>query len=175
MHSCISLFAFCIVFSISRELWNIKKFFVELRSVKLFSVLTETFIFKRQARKGLDSTRDSLGEVCERLPPLRGVLDELDSCLHVNLFTLPAKRQRARVMVHWDAVFLSFPFHRPPQHSITAWNLLNTPGPPLFVCVCVKCIWMNGSRGVSQMRYSSFSTGNKVSLFDSRLAQLSVL
>lgn len=35
-----------------------------------------------------------------------------------------------------------FPFHRPPQHSFTAWNHLNTPGPPLSVCVWSVCGWM---------------------------------
>lgn len=144
MHSCISLFAFCIVFSISIiwELWNIKKFFVELRSVKLFSVLTETFIFKRQARKGLDSTRDSLGEVCERLPPLRGVLDELDSCLHVNLFTLPAKRQRARVTVHRDAVFLSFSFSQTSTAQLHSMKPSQHSRPLMSVCVWSVCVWM---------------------------------
>lgn len=35
-----------------------------------------------------------------------------------------------------------FPFHRPPQPSITAWNHLNTPGPLLSVCVWSVCGWM---------------------------------
>lgn len=144
------------------------------QSVKLFSVLIGTFSFKRQAGKGSDSTRDSLGEACERLPPLRGVLDELDSCLHVNLFTLPAKRQRARVTVHQDAVFLSFSFSQTSTAQHHSMKPSQHSRPPA-VCVCVKCMWVNGSRGVAQTLYSSFSTGNKVSLFDFRLARLSAL
>ncbi len=109
------------------------------------------------------------------LPPLRGVLDELDSCLHVNLFTLPAKRQRARVKTHRDAVFLSFSFSQTSTAQLHSMKPSLHSRPPavcvcVCVCVCVKCMWVNGSQGVAQMLYSSFSTGNKVSLFDSRLA-----
>ncbi len=75
------------------------------------------------------------------LPPLRGVLDELDSCLHVNLFTLPAKRQRARVKTHRDAVFLSFSFSQTSTAQLHSMKpSLHSRPPAVCVCVCV-CVW----------------------------------
>lgn len=146
MRSCILLFAFSIVFSISIiwQLWNIKKLFAECHSVKLFGGF---FIFKKQAWKGSDSARYSLGEACERLPPLRGVLDELYSCLHVNLFTLPAKRQRARVKAHRDAVFLSFSFSQTSTAQLHSMNPSQHSRPPA-VCVCEVYVgeWVTRSR-----------------------------
>lgn len=92
-------------------------------------------------------------------------------CMLISSLYLPKGREH----VLWCIEMLySFPFLFTDLHSTASQHeTFSTLLAPRCLCVCVKCMWVNGSRGVAQMRYSSFSTGNKVSLFDSRLAWLS--
>lgn len=114
--------------------------------------------------------------------PYQVFLDELNSCLHVNLFSPPAKRQRAHYSTSRCCAPLPFLF-TDPYSRISQHEFISRLSAPRCLCLaecvsvslCEVYVCLDGSQRVARRLCSSFNTGNKVSLFDSRLARLSTL